>query len=225
MSVCLSIYRVSVLGWKHLCKRRTQHQKIADIFQSGAKWQKTNVFPIENTLSIILIHNRMVMSGDVLFPGLRNFAFSFFPFGVYSGMKKANEGDIKSLLARFSLLSTYSQCSILWDTEHSFMFWIAMSTKIWSLIIVSVKTPPTGIYRAKQSSVPCLPGSWHMIECAIFVITGQCCAGWCTYYFTSSRSQNRIMTCYEWPRNHCAVFRDAKPSTTKKHLPPIKPHF
>ena len=41
------------------------------IFQSGAKWQKTNVFPIENTLSIILIHNRMVMSGDVFFLGLK----------------------------------------------------------------------------------------------------------------------------------------------------------
>ena len=69
---------VSALTWKRLCKRRTQHQKIADIFQSGAKWQKMNVFPIENTLSIILIQNRMVMSGDVLFPGLRNFAFCFF---------------------------------------------------------------------------------------------------------------------------------------------------
>ena len=95
------------------------------------------------------------------------------------------------------------------ETQLIYMFWIAMSTKIWSLIIVSVKTPPTGIYRAKQSSVfkrlPCLPGSWHMIECAIFVITGQFCAGWCTYYFTSSRSQNRIMTCYEWPRNYCAL--------------------
>ena len=97
--------------------------------------------------------------------------------------------------------------------RHSsfFMFWIAMSTKIWSLIIVSVKTPPTGIYRAKQSSVfkrlPYLPGSWHMIGCAIFVITGQFCAGWRTYYFTSSRSQNRIMTCYKWPRNHCAAGR------------------
>ena len=84
-----------------------------------------------------------------------------------------------------------------------------MSIKIWPLIIVSVKAPPTSIYRAKQSSVfkrmPCLPGSRHMVECAIFVITGQFCAGWCYYYFTSSRSQNRIMTCYEWPRNHCAV--------------------
>ena len=80
-----------------------------------------------------------------------------------------------------------------------------MSIKIWSLIIVSVKAPSTSIYRAKQSSVfkrmPCLPGSWHMVECGIFVITGQFCAGWCYYYFTSSRSQNRIMTCYEWPRN------------------------
>ena len=89
-----------------------------------------------------------------------------------------------------------------------------MSIKIWSLIIVSVKAPPTSIYCAKQSSVfkcmvfkcmSCLPGSWHMIECAIFVTTGQFCAGWCYYYFTSSRSQNRIMTCYEWPRNHCAA--------------------
>ena len=84
-----------------------------------------------------------------------------------------------------------------------------MSIKIWSLIIVSVKAPPTSIYRAKQSSVfkrmPCLAGSWHMVECGIFVITGQFCAGWCYYYFTSSRSQNRIMTCYEWPRNHCAL--------------------
>ena len=43
----------------------------------------------------------MVMSGDVLFPGLRNFAFCFFAFGVYSGMKKSNEEDTKSLLARF----------------------------------------------------------------------------------------------------------------------------
>ena len=78
MSLWLSIYRVSAISRKRLCKRRTQHQKIADIFQSGAKWQKTNVFPIEKTLSIILIHNRMVMSGDVLLPGLRNFAFCFF---------------------------------------------------------------------------------------------------------------------------------------------------
>ena len=89
------------------------------------------------------------------------------------------------------------------------MFWVAMSIKIWSLIIVSVEEPPTSIYRAKQSSVfkrmPCLPGSWHMVECGIFVITGQFCAGWCYYYFTSSRSQNRIMTCYEWPQNHCAA--------------------
>ena len=89
------------------------------------------------------------------------------------------------------------------------MVWVAMSIKIWSLIIVSVKAPPTSIYRAKQSSVfkrmPCLPGSWHMVECGILVITGQFCAGWCYYYFTSSRSQNRIMTCYEWPRNHCAA--------------------
>ena len=38
---------VSALAWKRLCKRRTKHHKIADIFQSGAKWQKkTNVFPI-----------------------------------------------------------------------------------------------------------------------------------------------------------------------------------
>ena len=58
---------VSALAWKPSCKRRTQHHKIADIFQSGAKWQKTNVFRIENTLGIILIHNRMVMSGDVFF--------------------------------------------------------------------------------------------------------------------------------------------------------------
>ena len=87
-----------------------------------------------------------------------------------------------------------------------------MSINIWSLIIVSVKTPPTGIYRAKQSyafnRMPCLPGSWHMIECAIFVITGQFCAWCCNYYFCSSRSQSRIMTCYEWPRNHCAMARD-----------------
>ena len=89
------------------------------------------------------------------------------------------------------------------------MSWIAMSIKIWSLIIESVKAMPTGIYRAKQSSafkrMPCLPGSWHLIECAIFVfvITGQFCAGWCNYYISSSRSQNRIMTCYEWPRHHC----------------------
>ena len=63
------------------------------------------MFPIENTLSIILIYNRMVMSGDVLFPRLRNFAFCSFPFGVYSGMKKANEGDIKSLLARIFVVN------------------------------------------------------------------------------------------------------------------------
>ena len=89
------------------------------------------------------------------------------------------------------------------------MSWIALIIKIWSLIIVSVKAPPTGIYRAKQNSgfkrMACLPGSWHMIECAIFVITGQLCAGWCNYYFISSRSQNRIMTCYEWPLNQCGV--------------------
>ena len=92
---------VSALAWKCLRKPCTEHQKVVDIFQSGAKWQKTNVFPIENTLSIILIHNRMVMSGDVIFPGLRNFAFCFFPFGVYSGMKRAHEGEIKSLLVHF----------------------------------------------------------------------------------------------------------------------------
>ena len=27
----------------------------------------------------------------------------------------------------------------------------------------------------------------------------------CSYYFISSRSQNRIVTCNEWPRNQCAV--------------------
>ena len=37
----------------------------------------------------------------MFFPGLRNFAFCFFPFGVYSGMKRAYEGEIKSLLAHF----------------------------------------------------------------------------------------------------------------------------
>ena len=31
---------VSALAWKRLCKRRTKHQKIADVFQSGAKRQK-----------------------------------------------------------------------------------------------------------------------------------------------------------------------------------------
>ena len=56
----------------------TQHQNIVDIFQSGAKWQKTNVFPIENTLSIILIHNRMVMSGDV-FSGIKKLRILLFP--------------------------------------------------------------------------------------------------------------------------------------------------
>ena len=43
-----------------------------------------------------------------------------------------------------------------------------------------VKAPPTSINRVNQSSVfkrmPCLPGSWHTIECAIFLITGQFCA-------------------------------------------------
>ena len=31
---------VSALAWKRLCKRRTKHHKIADISQSGTKWQK-----------------------------------------------------------------------------------------------------------------------------------------------------------------------------------------
>ena len=60
----------------------------SEVAQSG---RKTNVFPIENTFSIILVHNRMMMSGDV-FSGLRNFAFCFFPFGVCSGMIRVHEG-------------------------------------------------------------------------------------------------------------------------------------
>ena len=149
----------------------------------------------------------MVMSGDVLFPGLRNFAFCFSLWCLQWYEKGQWRGHQITFSAIFfcQLIANVPFS----ETQFIFMFWIAMSTKIWSLIIVSVKTPPTGIYRAKQSSVfkrlLCLPGSWHMIECVIFVITGQFCAGWCTYYFTSSRSQKRIMTCYEWPRNHCAV--------------------
>ena len=35
---------VSALAWKCLRKPCTQHQKIVDIFQSGAKWQKKRMF-------------------------------------------------------------------------------------------------------------------------------------------------------------------------------------
>ena len=37
----------------------------------------------------------------MFFSGIKKLCIVFFPFGVNSGMKRAHEGEIKSLLARF----------------------------------------------------------------------------------------------------------------------------
>ena len=83
---------VSALAWKRLCKRRIKHQKIADIFQSGAKWQKKRMCFQYKIHWALFWYTTEWWCLVMFFPALRNFAFCFFPFGVYSGMKGPMKG-------------------------------------------------------------------------------------------------------------------------------------
>ena len=71
---------VSALAWKRLCKHRTKHQKIADIFQSSAKWQNEN--ECVSNIKYIEHYFDTQQNGDVwwrFFSGIKKLNILFFP--------------------------------------------------------------------------------------------------------------------------------------------------